>query len=174
MSPSIRTTSLARSRLWRRCIARVGFIPWSAAGIGWIRADLAWSHAEREPGKYDFAAWDRLVQYKDGASVLVSYAYDGLGRRIRETAGGTTTDLYYSAAWQVLEPASAASSCGATLTKQSDGSILASGKNASPDAYTVTASTALTAAAICIVSVGLRKTSMNSLPRRYHEFTIVR
>jgi RHS repeat-associated protein len=44
------------------------------------------------------------VAVKDaGGAVLAVYAYDGLGRRVTESAGGVTTDLYYSAAWQVLE-----------------------------------------------------------------------
>jgi hypothetical protein len=46
--------------------------------------------------------------------------------------------------WTVLEPATAVSAGGATLTKQSDGSIFASGKNPSPDIYTITANTTLT------------------------------
>ncbi|MCI0463316.1 MAG: hypothetical protein L0Z62_40735, partial [Gemmataceae bacterium] len=54
--------------------------------------------------QYVYDAWNRLVQVKDsGNTVLASYKYDGLGRRIVETVGGTTRDLYYSAAWQVLE-----------------------------------------------------------------------
>jgi RHS repeat-associated protein len=51
-----------------------------------------------------YDAWNRLVEVKDAAgATLKSYAYDGLHRRVRETAGGVTTDLYYSDAWQVLE-----------------------------------------------------------------------
>src|SRR5262249_46291336 len=57
-----------------------------------------------ETGKqlvYD--AWNRLVAVKDsGGSTLVTYQYDGLGRRVVENSG-TTRDLYYSTAWQVLE-----------------------------------------------------------------------
>jgi hypothetical protein len=34
----------------------------AAAGIRWVRADLAWSHVERERGRYDFSAWDRLLE----------------------------------------------------------------------------------------------------------------
>jgi len=44
-------------------------------------------------------------------------------------------------AWSVFDPAALASSGGATLTKQPDGSILLSGKNPSPDVYTFTATT---------------------------------
>ena len=44
------------------------------------------------------------MQVKDASSnVLASYSCDGLGRRVVEAVGGTTRDLYYSAAWQVLE-----------------------------------------------------------------------
>jgi hypothetical protein len=50
----------------------------------------------------------------------------------------------HAAAWTPLEVVSAASRGGAVLTKQPDGSLLASGKNPSPDTYTVTTKTALT------------------------------
>ncbi len=43
--------------------------------------------------------------------------------------------------WTILRPRSAASTGGATLTVQADGSILASGKNPSPDTYTIVAET---------------------------------
>src|SRR5262249_38122317 len=46
--------------------------------------------------------------------------------------------------WTVLEPLSAVSKGGAVLTKQADNSLLASGKNPSPEVYTVTANTRLT------------------------------
>jgi RHS repeat-associated protein len=53
---------------------------------------------------YKYDAWNRLVQVKNsGGTVIASYAYDGLGRRIQETHGGTVNDFYYSSAWQVLE-----------------------------------------------------------------------
>jgi len=54
---------------------------------------------------YKFDAWDRLVEVTSsgGGAAIRTYHYDALGRRIQETAGGTTTDFYYSAAWQVLE-----------------------------------------------------------------------
>jgi YD repeat-containing protein len=39
-------------------------------------------------------AWNRLTAVKNGGTTLVAYAYDALGRRIAETRGGTTTDLY--------------------------------------------------------------------------------
>jgi RHS repeat-associated protein len=53
---------------------------------------------------YKYDAWNRLVQVKNsGGTVIASYAYDGLGRRVQETHSGTVNDLYYSSAWQVLE-----------------------------------------------------------------------
>jgi RHS repeat-associated protein len=52
--------------------------------------------------KYD--AWNRLVEVRNSSSTLLAtYRHDALGRRDRETRGSTTTDLYYSSDWQVLE-----------------------------------------------------------------------
>jgi RHS repeat-associated protein len=54
--------------------------------------------------QFFFDAWNRLVEVKtSGGSTLVTYKYDVLYRRIVETVSGTARDLYYSAAWQVLE-----------------------------------------------------------------------
>lgn len=49
-----------------------------------------------------FDAWNRLVQVKNGQTVLETYGYDGLNRRITENPG-TLRDLYYSSKWQLLE-----------------------------------------------------------------------
>jgi RHS repeat-associated protein len=49
-----------------------------------------------------YDAWNRLVAVKNGGTTLVSYKYDALGRRIVENPG-TVNDLYYDAAWQILE-----------------------------------------------------------------------
>jgi RHS repeat-associated protein len=49
-----------------------------------------------------FDAWNRLVAYKSGGTVLESYAYEALNRRIIENPG-TQRVLYYSSSWQVLE-----------------------------------------------------------------------
>ena len=52
--------------------------------------------------KYD--SWNRLVEVKNsGGTTLANYKWDGIGRRVRETRGATTTDLYYSDQWQVIE-----------------------------------------------------------------------
>src|SRR5581483_6994940 len=48
------------------------------------------------------------------------------------------------AAWSNVEVKELKSAGGATLTKQADGSVLASGKNPSPEVYTVTATTKAT------------------------------
>ena len=53
---------------------------------------------------YKYDAWNRLVEVRDsGSNLLATYRYDGLSRRVRETRGSTTADLYYSDGWQVIE-----------------------------------------------------------------------
>jgi hypothetical protein len=49
-----------------------------------------------------------------------------------------------STAWTVLQPMVAKGGKGTVLTKQADGSLLASGKNPTPETYTITANTPLT------------------------------
>jgi RHS repeat-associated protein len=49
-----------------------------------------------------YDAWNALVQVKNGSTVLETYGYDALNRRITENPG-TVRDLYYSMLWQVLE-----------------------------------------------------------------------
>ena len=41
-------------------------------GIGFVRTDLDWSQVEPEPGKWDFACWDALVEEagRQGVKVL--------------------------------------------------------------------------------------------------------
>lgn len=55
--------------------------------------------------RFKVDAWNRIVEVQPagGGSAIRNYEHDALGRRIQETASGTTTDLYYSAGWQVLE-----------------------------------------------------------------------
>jgi RHS repeat-associated protein len=59
--------------------------------------------ADGSGNTYVYDAWNRLMAVKNGSTTLASYSYDGLGRRIAESHGSTTTDLYLSAADQVLE-----------------------------------------------------------------------
>jgi len=55
-----------------------------------------------ETGKtFVYDAWNRLVVVTSGATVLKSYEYDGLNRRVTETES-SVTDLLYSG-WKVLE-----------------------------------------------------------------------
>jgi len=49
-----------------------------------------------------YDAWNRLVAAKNGSTTLASYKFDGLGRRIAETAGTNTRDLFFDN-WNVLE-----------------------------------------------------------------------
>jgi RHS repeat-associated protein len=56
--------------------------------------------------QFVYDAWNRLKVVKNsGGTTLKTYTYDAMGRRVAETASGTTTDLYYSNQWQVLEEA---------------------------------------------------------------------
>jgi RHS repeat-associated protein len=51
-----------------------------------------------------YDAWNKLVEVQDDLdNPLASYGYNALGRRIIEIHGAETKELYYSAAWQVLE-----------------------------------------------------------------------
>ena len=51
-----------------------------------------------------YDAWNRLVEVQDASSnVLATYSYDGLNRRITETAGGHITAYYFDTNEQVLE-----------------------------------------------------------------------
>ena len=64
------------------------------------------SPATRQHYVYD--AWNKLVKVKADSggspgSDIVAYEHDALNRRVQRTAGGATTDLYYSSRWQVLE-----------------------------------------------------------------------
>ncbi len=52
--------------------------------------------------KYD--AWNRLTLVRNlVGTTVVAFAYDGQGWKIKEMPSGTTTDLYYSGSWQLLE-----------------------------------------------------------------------
>jgi RHS repeat-associated protein len=51
-----------------------------------------------------YDAWNRLISITNGSTVLVEYAYDGLGRRVFESPNNANpTQLYYSDQNQVLE-----------------------------------------------------------------------
>lgn len=50
------------------------------AGIRWVRLDLAWSAAEREPGRFEFQLWDRFLDsfepYGIRALLILDYGND--------------------------------------------------------------------------------------------------
>jgi len=76
----------------------------SISGAGAVTYDANGNvTADGSGNSYVYDAWNRLVKVNNGGSTLAAYGYDGLGRRITETHGATTTDLYLSAANQVLE-----------------------------------------------------------------------
>jgi len=43
------------------------------------------------------------VEVKDGSTVVASYTYDGLNRRLTKTAGSETRHYYYDTQWRPLE-----------------------------------------------------------------------
>jgi RHS repeat-associated protein len=77
----------------------------SVSGLTTPAYDANGNQTKDETGRqYAYDAWNRPVRVKDaGGTTLVTYAYDGLNRRVVAVAGGVTIDLYYSDRWQVLE-----------------------------------------------------------------------
>jgi RHS repeat-associated protein len=76
----------------------------SISGAGTVTYDANGNTTADGSGKtFAYDAWNRLVRVVNGGTTLAAYGYDGTGRRITETHGATTTDLYYSSSWQVLE-----------------------------------------------------------------------
>lgn len=48
----------------------------AAAGIRWVRLDLAWSAAETEPGRYDFRVWERFLDAFEPFGIRVLFILD--------------------------------------------------------------------------------------------------
>ena len=48
----------------------------AAAGIRWVRIDLAWSAAETAPGRYDFGIWDRFLESFGPFGIRVLFILD--------------------------------------------------------------------------------------------------
>lgn len=99
------------------------------------------SPKEREAGvqslKGNQEEYVRLVkEYEKAVAAVKSYEEQLPAKQAQWEA-----DYHKSTTWSVLDTASAVSSGGAVLTKLPDGSILASGKNAAPDTYTITVNT---------------------------------
>ncbi len=76
----------------------------SISGAGAVTYDANGNlTADGSGNTYVYDAWNQLVAVQNNGTTVAAYGYDGLGRRITETHGGTTTDLYLSSAGQVLE-----------------------------------------------------------------------
>jgi RHS repeat-associated protein len=50
-----------------------------------------------------YDAWNRLMQLKNGNTVVAAYAYDGASRRTTKTVGNTVRHYYYDDQWRVVE-----------------------------------------------------------------------
>ena len=48
----------------------------SEAGFRWVRMDLVWEDTEREPGRYDFSAYDRLLTALEPAGIHALFILD--------------------------------------------------------------------------------------------------
>ena len=55
----------------------------AAAGVSWVRMDLAWSAAEPEAGQYDFRTWDRFLDAFEPHGIRVLFILD-YGNRLYE------------------------------------------------------------------------------------------
>ncbi len=88
---------------------------------------------------------------------LAAYERDSAARQVQ-----WEKDMQTRVQWYVLDPATFTSAGGATLKKLPDGSILASGKNPSPETYTITANSNLAG----ITGIRLEVLSDPSLPAK--------
>jgi len=53
---------------------------------------------------YTYDAWNRMAVAKNSSgTVLASFSYDVIGRRVSRSAGSNTRHFFYSIAWQMLE-----------------------------------------------------------------------
>jgi RHS repeat-associated protein len=76
----------------------------SISGAGAVSYDANGNlTADGSGNTYTYDAWNRLVSVSSGGTAVATYTYNGLGERVSETRGATTTDLYYDASWQVIE-----------------------------------------------------------------------
>jgi RHS repeat-associated protein len=76
----------------------------SLSGAGAVTYDANGNTtADGSGNTFVYDAWNHLVGVNNGGTTWAAYGYDALGRRITETHGTTTTDLYLSSANQVLE-----------------------------------------------------------------------
>ena len=63
----------------------------AAAGFRWVRMDLGWENIERERGKYDFSAIDRLVGHLERFKIKALFILD-YSNRLYEQDSSVRTD----------------------------------------------------------------------------------
>jgi len=63
----------------------------AAAGVRWVRMDLAWSAVESEAGRYDFRTWDRFVDSFEPYGIRVLFILD-YGNRLYEDGMPPSTE----------------------------------------------------------------------------------
>ena len=63
----------------------------ASTGFRWVRMDFAWAATERERGRYDFAAYDRLMQALDSHGLRALFILD-YGNALYEPENAVATD----------------------------------------------------------------------------------
>ena len=63
----------------------------AAGGFRWVRMDLVWEATERERGRYDFSAYDRLAAALDARGLRALFILD-YSNRLYESARSVTTE----------------------------------------------------------------------------------
>ena len=63
----------------------------AATGFRWVRMDFVWAATERERGRYDFAAYDRLMQSLDSQRLRALFILD-YGNALYEPENAVATD----------------------------------------------------------------------------------
>jgi hypothetical protein len=64
----------------------------AAAGFRWVRMDFFWAATERERGRYDFAAYDRMLQALDAQGLRALFILDYGNKLYYEPEHAVTTD----------------------------------------------------------------------------------
>jgi hypothetical protein len=102
----------------------------------------------RQPSKAELETGLKTLKAGQAEHARFAAEYDRLAadvkayeKRLPNLQAEWEKKFAHEAVWTVLEPASAHSAGGATLTRQADGSLLAGGHNPAADIYTVTANT---------------------------------
>ncbi|MBL9080176.1 MAG: hypothetical protein JNK76_00125, partial [Planctomycetales bacterium] len=79
--------------------------PWVSPGYDRVGNTTRFPKPTDVSSPYDasYDAWNRLVAIRDGDSVVASYSYDGLFRRVKIVDAKGMRDCYYTVAWQLIE-----------------------------------------------------------------------